>query len=176
MLTKLKGLSPSIKTEIEHQLFTQLISSDFWKNAKTIGITISQANEWDTKSIIEAAWKEDKTIAVPKCFPGKKKLKFYALQSYDQLEVVYFNLLEPKPIKSAMINKNMIDLLIVPGLLFDKQGFRIGFGGGYFDRFLINFPNKSLSLVSELQLVNDLPTESFDLPVQHMITEQGLIK
>lgn len=176
MKTKLKKISPVKKSEIEHKLFDQLTSSDLWKNAHTIGLTISQSFEWNTKPIIEAAWKMGKVVVIPKCYPKDKTLKFYKFKSYEQLETVYYNLLEPKPIQTKQISKDLIDLLIVPGLLFDNKGYRIGFGGGYFDRFLIDFPNKSLSLFSEMQLVNELPTEGFDIPVQHLITEQGIVK
>lgn len=176
MQAKLKSISSVEKKKIEQKLFEHLISSHLWKAANVIGVTISQPSEWNTKPIIDAGWKEGKMIVVPKCIPTDKKLHFYQFKSYDQLEMVYFNLLEPKPHLTKKMSKEVIDLLIVPGLLFDKNGFRIGFGGGYFDRFLVNFPNKSLALLSKMQLVNQLPVESHDISIQHLITEEGLIK
>src|SRR5699024_4170301 len=133
------------KNKIEQKLFQQLVTSKLWKHANIIGTTISQSYEWNTEPVIRTAWEDGKTVAIPKSIPEKKKLKYYHFKSYDQLEVAHYNLLEPKPSDSERIKKCMIDLLIVPGLLFDKKGFRIGFGGGYFDRFLINFPNISVS-------------------------------
>lgn len=176
MKTKLKNISQTEKYEIESRLFDQLFLSDFWEDAKVIGITISQLFEWNTQPIIEEAWRVEKTVVVPKCYPKQKELKFYKFRSNNQLEVVYFNLLEPIPKASNLVDNDLIDLLIVPGLIFDKQGYRIGFGGGYFDRFLVSFPNKSLSIVSNIQLVDHIPTEEFDIPVQHLITETGIIK
>lgn len=158
---------------MEAVLLKHLTASDVWKKAETIGITVAQGFEWDTKPIIEAGWKENKTVAVPKCEPKEKRLTFYTLEEYDQLEVVYYNLLEPKPDASLKLTKQKIDVLIVPGLLFDKQGYRIGFGGGFYDRFLTDFPNTTVSLLHSSQLMEDLPKEEFDIPVQYLITENG---
>lgn len=176
MIKKLSALSSDKKKSIERLLCQHIIATPFWQEATTIGITISQSIEWDTNPIINTAWEQGKTVVIPKCFPKEKRLTFYHFQSYHQLEVVYYQLLEPIPSKSKQIAKDDIDLLIVPGLVFNQSGYRIGFGGGYFDRFLVDFPNKSLSLVSRVQLVDDIPIESHDIPVQHLICEEGMIK
>ncbi|PAV29060.1 5-formyltetrahydrofolate cyclo-ligase [Virgibacillus profundi] len=168
----LKNFSEAEKQNIERKLTENLLSSELWTYAKCIGITMAQGFEWNTKAIIEAAWKQNKTIAVPKCSPKEKKLTFYRLESYDQLEVVYYNLLEPKPVESNVVEKANIDLLVVPGLLFDKKGYRIGFGGGYYDRFLMGYSNETVSILHSSQLVENVPAEPFDIPVQHMITEK----
>ncbi len=107
--------------------------------------------------------------------PRRAEAEFFILDTYDQLETVYHGLLEPKPSETVRVNKQDIDLLIVPGLLFDKGGFRIGFGGGYYDRFLTDFPNQKLSLAGSFQVVENLPSESYDIPVDSIITEQGML-
>ncbi|WP_404453017.1 5-formyltetrahydrofolate cyclo-ligase [Virgibacillus necropolis] len=173
-ITYLKSLSDNEKQSIEEKITYQLIHSDIWKKASSIGITISQGFEWNTKAIIDAAWKEHKQVSVPKCNPVNKELIFYQLDSYDQLEVVYYNLKEPNPDISQATDKDRIDLLIVPGLLFDSNGYRVGFGGGYYDRFLTDFPNSTISLVSNNQIVQELPKEKFDLPVKYIVTENGI--
>lgn len=169
-------MSKEERNEIESRLTSNLIASELWQRAETIGITISQKFEWNTKQLIKAAWKQNKKICVPKCYPQKRKLKFFEITSYEQLEVVFYDLLEPNPDQTKYINKNVIDLLIVPGLAFDKRGFRVGFGGGYYDRFLMDYDNKTVSLCSNSQLKIEVPNESFDIPVQHIITETGQIK
>ncbi|MUK87121.1 5-formyltetrahydrofolate cyclo-ligase [Ornithinibacillus sp. L9] len=173
-ISKLKNLSIAERQKIEEQLIHNLLHSDQWNKANTIGITVSQGFEWNTKKIIEAGWKADKIISVPKCIPSDKKLDFYQLVNFNQLEVVYYNLLEPDPKQTNKIEFDQIDLLIVPGLLFDRYGFRIGFGGGYYDRLLANYTGETVSLVSEVQLVHEVPTETFDLPVKHLVTETGI--
>lgn len=172
----LERFSENEKLQIEKQFLNHLLASELWVNAKTIGITISRGFEWNTKPVIENGWQAGKTICVPKCHPSVKKLTFHHLTDFDHLEVEFYNLLEPNPLKAQQVKKSSIDLLIVPGLLFDKQGYRIGFGGGYYDRFLVDFPNETLSFVHSSQLINEIPSEPFDVPVKHVLTEQGFIK
>ncbi len=153
----------------------QLIDSSLWAKAGVVGITVSQGFEWNTRPIIEKGWEQGKTVCVPKCFPKDKSMEFYRLDNFDQLETVYYNLLEPKPEATEKVDKNTMDLLIVPGVLFDKKGYRIGFGGGYYDRFLRDFENETISLAARMQLVKEVPTEEFDLPVRCVISEDGVV-
>lgn len=172
----LKKLPEWEKRDIEKQILKNLLSSSLWKDARTIGVTVSQGFEWNTRPIIESGWAQGKTVCVPRCIPKEKKLVFYVLDDFGQLEKSFYNLLEPKTEETAKVEKPQIDLLIVPGLVFDKNGYRIGFGGGYYDRFLSDFPNKTVSLAHSSQIREDLPIGSHDIPVQHLITETGKIK
>ncbi|MFC4558816.1 5-formyltetrahydrofolate cyclo-ligase [Virgibacillus kekensis] len=172
-INMLKEVPESKRESIEEKLKHRLTQTDEWKLADVIGITISNGFEWNTRPIIEEAWKEGKTVCVPKCHPKQRSMDFHELHTYDQLEVVYYSLLEPDPKKTQKVKKDFIDVLVVPGLLFDKKGYRIGFGGGYYDRFLTDFPNKTISLASNVQLVDELPAETFDIPVKKIITENG---
>ncbi|WP_042223450.1 5-formyltetrahydrofolate cyclo-ligase [Oceanobacillus manasiensis] len=165
----LKNISDEDRYITEQSLKHQFVSHFLWEQASTIGITISQAIEWDTKPIIKAAWEAGKTVCVPKCSPKAKTLTFYKLDSFEQLEVVYYNLLEPNPDLTSPVGKEEINLLVVPGLTFDKQGYRIGFGGGYYDRYLADFSNSTISLIHSKQLVDRVPRELFDIPVEHTI-------
>jgi len=174
ILHKLKNITDEERKQMEDQMYHHLIDSNLWKKANTIGITMSKGVEWDTSRIIETGWEQNKQMCVPKCIPKEKKLVFYRLETFDQLEIVYANLLEPKPEKSKEIEKNDIDLLIVPGLLFDDDGYRIGFGGGYYDRFLEDFYQEKASLCSSLQLVDEVPKKPYDLPVDYLITEEEI--
>lgn len=173
IMLSLQSLLPDERDQIETRLYTNLIQSSLWKQAERIGITISQGLEWDTKPIVESSWAAGKRVCIPKCIPEKKQMVFYDFFSYDDLEIVYYNLREPKPEPTKIVTKEQIDLLIVPGVVFDKQGYRIGFGGGYYDRFLAEYPNQSLSLVYSGQLIDRIPREDHDLPVDHLITETG---
>lgn len=176
MIHTLKNISQTNKLAIEKELRKRLLSSKQWLKADVIGITISQSIEWSTKPIIEAGWEQGKTIVVPRCVPEEKKLQFYKFSSYDELEVVYYNLKEPIADPKNFTPKEEIDLIIVPGLVFDYSGYRVGFGGGYYDRFLANYKGTTTSLISELQLVDQLPKESFDIPVNHILTDKRVVK
>lgn len=175
-IEKLKSVPEYERERIESLLFTHLISTEAWNQAETIGITVSNDFEWDTSLIIQSSWEAGKRICSPKCQPKTREMHFYEYNDMDELEVVYFGLKEPKANEENFVHKNDIDLLIVPGILFDKKGYRIGFGGGFYDRFLTDFENTTLSLVSEIQLTDEVPNESFDIPVEYIITEKGLQK
>lgn len=175
MIKTLKNLSDVERHNHEHEILDALMKTDLWANANTIGITISNGFEWDTEAIIKEAWKQDKEIAVPKCDPKNKLMDFYVINSFEQLEVVYFNLKEPIPKETKKINKDSIDLLVVPGLVFNKQGFRIGFGGGFYDRFLTDFNNTTLSLIHPSQLVENIPVDQHDISVNYLLTTEGFI-
>ncbi|WP_337019492.1 5-formyltetrahydrofolate cyclo-ligase [Oceanobacillus massiliensis] len=175
-IKRLKNLSSAKKQRTEEILTTQLLSSSAWQNAEKIGITIAQGFEWATKPIIEAGWEQQKSICVPKCFPDQKKLVFYELESFNHLVVAHYSLLEPNPELCKAVNKDSMDLMIVPGILFDRNGFRIGFGGGYYDRFLKDYSGKSISLCSKEQLVDNIPRQPFDLPVSTVVTEDEIFE
>ncbi|GGM31546.1 hypothetical protein GCM10011351_17140 [Paraliobacillus quinghaiensis] len=170
MKKKLSSLSLEEKIEIEKTLYNHLFSSTNWKQADVIATTISKGIEWDTGPIIENAWKQGKQIALPKCYPEKADLKFYTFESYEQLETVYYGLLEPAPDKTVLITPEQIDLVLVPGLVFDQKRFRVGHGGGYYDRFLAHYTGDTMSLASVNQIIDTIPVESFDIPVDQLIT------
>lgn len=177
MINQLKEIPIEMKQKILLRITKHLFSSSIWENAKIIGITYAQSFEWDTKLIIKQAWKQNKIIAIPKVNNQQKTLTFYTINDFNELSSGFQGIFEPdihKEIKE--IKKDEIDLLIVPGLYFDLAGYRIGFGGGYYDRFLTNFKNKTVSLLSEQQLVDSIIPEKHDLAVDYLITETGLYK
>lgn len=175
-ITYLRELSQEQRENIEEEILENLTRQTYWKQANIIGITISQDIEWNTYPIIENAWKKGKRVAVPKCIPQTKELHFYEITSFDQLETAHFSLKEPIIEQTEKVHLEKIDLLVVPGLLFDKKGYRIGFGGGYYDRLLTKYNNNTVSLLSSKQLISRVPRESFDLPVNHLITEREAIQ
>ncbi|MYL47957.1 5-formyltetrahydrofolate cyclo-ligase [Halobacillus litoralis] len=170
----LQEISVKERLQIEAKMHESLFESAIWKNASVVGITLSQTHEWSTEPIIEEGWRAGKKMVVPKCIPENRQMKFYHLEKYDQLERVYFGLREPKPEESALVKKNDIDLLVVPGLLFDEKGYRIGYGGGYFDRFIEGYRGKTLMIASVRQKYSPLPYEEFDQRVEYVLTENGI--
>lgn len=157
-------------TKYSEEITEKLINSTEWIKAKTIGITISTGREVNTHAIIDTGWKEGKQIVVPKCFPEKKQMKFFQIKSFDEVEDSFYSLKEPITTITPLVRKEHIDLLIVPGLVYDKRGYRIGFGGGYYDRYLANYKNKTLSLAFHFQVIEEVPYELYDIPVEKIIT------
>lgn len=138
--------------------------------ANTIGITISNMPEVDTIHLIEALWRMGKKIAVPKCDPKTREMTFYAIESFAQLETVYMHLREPIPEVCEFVDANEMDVILVPGVVFDHRGYRVGYGGGYYDRYVLNYSGKLMSLVFDEQLRKQVPTEAHDCPVDLIVT------
>ncbi|MGM8214119.1 5-formyltetrahydrofolate cyclo-ligase [Bacillaceae bacterium W0354] len=179
MLSKrlLTHIPPEKKTEAVKLIKDQLIKSNWWKSSNIIALTIPRKIELNTIPIIEEAWKQGKTVVIPKCFPEDNYLmKFYRYTNSLELENVYLDLYEPKDDKHKLVDKKDIDLLIVPGLLYDYKGYRIGYGGGYYDRYLVDFKNVKISIALEEQLVKHLPYDPYDIPVDAIITNRNIYK
>ncbi|WP_077601315.1 5-formyltetrahydrofolate cyclo-ligase [Oceanobacillus sojae] len=175
MLKELSLLSKLDRKKVETGQQMQLFTTPAFQNAATIGVTISTEIEWDTYTVIKKAWGEGKIIASPKCMVKTKELHYYAWNHQNQIQDGYAGIKEPIPEKTKQIPYSDIDLLIVPGVIFDKRGYRIGYGGGYYDRMLADYTGTTISLCSEQQLIQQIPRESYDLPVEQIITEERIL-
>ena len=169
----LRNLRAEMYNEQSNAIAQSLFKDELWKSASTVGITISKPPEVDTYQIIRRAWDEGKRVVVPKCFSKERRMDFRVLENFDQLETVYFSLLEPIESQTTLIDPQEIELLLVPGLAFTKAGFRLGVGGGYYDRFLEANHVNTLSLAFHQQIVPEIPLEKHDLPVMKIITDKG---
>ncbi len=170
MIETLTSLTSEEKRRIEASFYEALFSSPIWKNAQSIGVTLSNGFEWNTEPIIRQAWLEGKKVGVPKAIHATRELHFYQIEQFNQVKSGYFGIREPIPEQTTQLDSNEIDLMIVPGIVYTETGYRIGFGGGYYDRLLTNYPHSTISLVHFNQLVNEIPIENHDIPVNYMIT------
>lgn len=139
---------------------------DFIK-AKTIGIYVSFRNEVNTISLIKEIL-SNKNICVPKI--EDKEMNFYQIKSFDELKPNYMKILEPD--SHHFISKDQIDLMIVPIVAYDCFNNRLGYGGGYYDRYLSDYKGKIIGLAFSFQKVPLLPVEPFDLPISTIIDEK----
>ena len=175
MKETLKTMDRITYEHLSHQIAKSLYGTDEWKKAAVIGITVSHFPEVDTWQIIRKGWEEGKKMVIPKCIPASKEMMFRSISSFNQLESVYFGLFEPMEEETEAITRDAIDTLIVPGLAYDREGYRIGFGGGYYDRFLMDLKAKTISLAFQKQIESSLPRETYDIPVGKIITDQEII-
>jgi 5-formyltetrahydrofolate cyclo-ligase len=170
ILKELKKLSKPQYEQCSYDIANKLFEDEMWKEATTIGLTVSNHPEVDTYQIIRKAWEQGKRVVVPKCHPKEKQMSFHTLTRFTQLESVYFGLFEPIEALTFRVEHDEIDLIIVPGLAFSGNGFRLGFGGGYYDRFLTDFKGNTVSLAFPVQLREDIPVEKHDIPVNKIIS------
>lgn len=173
IIEHMNSLSEEQYTTLSEQIAFSLYAQKEWVEAKTIGITLSMENEVNTYPIIEKAWEEGKKVVVPKCNKETRTMSFRQISNFDQLETVYMNLREPIPALTEEVNADEIDLQIVPGVAYTERGERIGYGGGYYDRYLMHYKGKTLSLAYSFQMVDHIPIEPFDKNVEKIITEKG---
>ena len=144
-----------------------------YKTAKYVFGYVDCKNEVETKKVIEQCWKDGKIVAVPKVFD--KNMKFYAITSYEDLEEGYFGIREPKHelLKEIICEDG---LMILPGVAFDLECHRVGYGGGFYDRYLEMYPNmKKIAFAFEFQTFEQVPYEEFDIKPEKIITESRII-
>jgi len=157
--------------EIKEKLF----NLKEYKEAKTILIYVSYNSEVFTHEMIKEAL-NNKNVVVPISNTKNNTLSLSILESWNDLESSSYGILEPKKDKIKEIPIDEIDLIIVPGVAFDIRGNRMGHGKGYYDKLLEKTKLITIGLAFEFQLVNKIPTEKHDKPVNIIITEKRIIK
>lgn len=175
LMDELSQIALPAYEEWSYQIARRLYNDPYWKDADLIAVTISRVPEVDTFQLIRKAWEEGKRIVVPKCEHHTRKLDFREITKFSQLEKGYYGLFEPIPQETKRVLPESIDLVIVPGLAFTDKGHRLGFGGGYYDRFLENYQGNTLSLAFLKQIVQELPVEGHDRCVDKIITDAGVV-
>lgn len=144
-----------------------------YKEAEYVFVYVDCKNEVETKKVIEQCWKDGKTIAVPKVFG--KVMKFYAITSFDDLEEGYFGIREPKH-ECLQETVREDGLMILPGVAFDEERHRVGYGGGFYDKYLEEHPDmKKIAFAFEFQMFDRVPFEVFDRQPEKIITEKRII-
>ena len=140
---------------------------------KTLMIYVSTPIEVDTIRIINNALADGKKVAVPKCIPGTRNMEFYYISSIDDLEPGTFSVLEPKE-GLKMLNSFEKCLMIIPGIQFDMNGYRIGYGKGYYDRYMARFTGFSAGICYDWELCRHLYRGRFDRPVSAVVTDRHI--
>ena len=142
----------------------------------TILIYVSTALEVDTRRIMIQAWEDGKTVAVPYCIPGTREMEFYRIKSFDDLHDGAFGVQEPTPREENRVSDLSRGLCVIPALCYDDKGYRLGYGKGYYDRFLARFGGQRVGLCYRDCLCHTLPHGRFDRAVEVVVTEDGIRK
>jgi 5-formyltetrahydrofolate cyclo-ligase len=145
-----------------------LINSKEFKSAKVIGAYYAFGSEVKTDLVIEQARAFGKKVALPSVEGGS--LAFYELSSGKYLVKGRFGIMEPLPYGPV----DRIDLLVIPGIAFDKKGYRLGYGKGYYDKFLAGKKVFSIGLGYSFQLLESLPSGEQDKKLDAITTEDGI--
>ena len=169
VLHEMKAISQEQKQFIDQALTEQLLQHPFYQEAKVIATYLSFPHEFQTQELIEQALRDCKKVLIPKTYP-KGRMDFVV---YDpqQLVKTSFGLLEPQG-DLEVVDASQIDLIHVPGLAFTTEGYRIGYGGGYYDRYLEHFSGHTFSTIYPCQIKDFIP-EKHDIPVQEVLIDEG---
>ncbi len=165
-------MAPEEKRLKDNRIYESLINSKFYQNADTIICFVSTAIEIDTHRLIHKALKDGKKVAVPKCLNEMGLMKFYYIKSMKDLELGKFSLLEPDPKKCKLATNFKNSICIVPGFSFDPQGYRLGYGKGYYDRFLSKYNEIKIGICYNNCVCNKLPHGKYDVSVNYLFTEK----
>lgn len=167
------------KTTIQRDsniIVNKLLNSSCFKECNELLCYVSFNQEVITTNIILFALEQNKKVAVPKIV--NHEIKFYYIDSLEELKPGILGILEPFSVKEAIPSGTEVSLCIVPGLAFDIQKNRIGYGKGYYDKFFtkyMNIPIKKIALAFDFQIYENLPVEEYDKKVDHIITPTRVI-
>ncbi|MBE6741565.1 MAG: 5-formyltetrahydrofolate cyclo-ligase [Ruminococcaceae bacterium] len=169
-LYKLKRKSVINKADKDKLISEKLYALEAYKSCKTVLTYVSLDDEIKTDDIIIHSLKAGKRVAVPYCKDDMGNMDFYLIDSLTQLSIGSFSVREPDINECERINSFNDSIAIVPGLIFDKNGYRIGYGKGYYDRFLNEFNGISIGLCYDELLTESLPIDKHDKNVDILIT------
>ena len=141
-------------------------ASEAYRQAKTIYGYLPYNQEVRTVAMLQRALDDGKRVAVPKCYGDE--MRFIYLDDLSKVEKGYCNI--PEPMEDGPVADDPTALVLMPGLAFDPQGHRMGYGGGFYDKFLAAEPNHpTLALCYDFQMLDHLETEDHDIPVDFVI-------
>lgn len=169
-------LSEQERSVLDDRITQKLLATSEYAEATTVLTYVSVLSEVSTRMFVECALRDGKTVAVPRCLPGHC-LEFVAIASLEQLVAAPFNLLEPaKELPALTEDQKNNSICIVPALLVDTKGYRLGYGAGFYDRFLSTYPGKKICLAYQQNLSRImLPHAAFDVAVDVVITESDVL-
>ena len=164
------------KTEKDNAICSAFLNSDIYNSADEILCYCSFGSEIDTSKIIETSLNDGKKLYLPKCTDKNGSMTFYLVSDIRNLVKGTFGISEPDTEKCSPVFEFHNAVCVVPGLSFDRNGLRLGYGKGYYDRFLEKFTIKSAGLCYKKKKKKKKTKKKYDLPVDYIFTETEIIK
>ena len=172
MREKRKSLSLDYCKRADDRIRLFFKSTDSYRNSRFLFCYVSMEEEVDTRNLIAEALQEGKRVAVPRCQKGGR-MEAWEIESLQDLEPGLFHILEPKR-NCKPVNLESLDLCVIPCLTCSSQGVRLGYGGGYYDRFLPKTKAERIVLCREKLICQNIPREAHDCFIPMIITENGV--
>lgn len=174
-LSKRRNMDKDRKKELDDSVCQKILESNTFKNGEIVLSYMPKTEEIDIRPVLEEALRQGKRVAFPLCDPTRREMSFHFVDSLDMLKPGHFGLLEPdENYEKYDCSSKQNAICIIPGIVFDKKGYRIGYGGGYYDRYLSKFKGMKLGIVYYDSIINMVPRSKFDFSVDVLISERGI--
>ncbi len=157
-------------------ILERVLGLEAYRRAKLVHTYISsKENEVNTRALIGTCLAQGKRVAVPVVLPGTRTMAHALIDGLDQLVGGPYGLAQPDPAAAIWLpSEARIDLVVVPGLAFDRRGHRIGWGGGYYDRFLAHVQTIKIGLCYDELVLDCIPSEPHDVPMDRVVAETAI--
>jgi 5-formyltetrahydrofolate cyclo-ligase len=171
-------LDPSSALIFSTDIFARVKKLWIYEQAKIIMIYLSYGSEVITDFIVRTAIDEGKSVVVPVITtPSNTSMHAVRIASLEDANQLFYAVRQPEMAPGNVVAKGIIDLALIPGVAFDISGYRLGYGNGYYDRWLRDVPiSKTVGLAYGFQVTDKLPIGKHDLPVGAIVTEQKIIR
>lgn len=175
MIKKRKALSQEDQEKFARACTKRVIELEAFQNAKVILVYMSYNGEMMTDYLIDEARRQKKIVAAPTVLG--EEMEFYTFSSKEELSPDKHGILEPVAHEEKKVKQEEKEiLLIMPGVAFDEEKNRVGYGGGFYDRYLKKHPKlQKIAIAYEFQVINSVPSEEFDQKPEWIVTEKRVI-
>ena len=170
-----RSMSPVLKQSLDRKIKNKLLNLWAVREAEVVLCYVSTDIEVDTKELINALFQMGKRVAVPRCEGGKSEMNFYFIDSLSQLSPGSFGVEEPASIRENLVTDTQNSVCIVPAFMFDRNGYRLGYGKGYYDRYLSGYEGMSVGICYTENLQQKLYHGKYDRSVDLVVTDKEII-
>lgn len=170
------GMSPAEIAVKSDSIVRELTGLRDFREASTLMVFLSFGSEVLTDDLLRWGWEAGKRMVVPLCSPQDRRLTPCLLDSFAELGIGRYGIREPKRENIQPASPEEIDAILVPAVAFDRRGYRVGYGGGYYDRYLPKVPRAvRIGAAFSCQIVAGVPADPYDVPVDRIVTEEETI-
>ncbi len=163
-------IQSGVKTTLDRKVYDNLLKSNILNDYNIFLCYVSTEIEVDTTEFIKLCFEKGKTVAVPRCTPYE--MTFYVIKSFSDISTGMYGIKEPLEHCRTLTEEEMSQsLCLVPALAYNKAGYRIGYGKGYYDKFISGYKGNTLGLCYSDFIRDDIPTDEFDKRIEEVITD-----